>query len=105
MYFFNQHNADCFEYELNPDWKTIKNIRNDGMTNVSQIIGELLYFLLPLFFPLVLCVLQHFLLPEVKEVGRISVELERFLVIVPAVQITRGERSLYDILSPVGRCS
>lgn len=42
-----------------------------------------LHLLLPLLFPLVFCVLQHLLLPQVKEVRRICIELERFLVIVP----------------------
>lgn len=40
------------------------------------------HLLLPLLFPLVLCVLQHLLLPQVKEVRRIGVEFKRFLVVV-----------------------
>lgn len=45
--------------------------------------SDVSYFLLPLLFPLILCVLQHLLLPQVKEVRRICIELESFLVIIP----------------------
>lgn len=43
-----------------------------------------LHLLLPLLFPLILRVLQHLLLPQVKEVRRVRVELEGLLVVVPA---------------------
>lgn len=42
-----------------------------------------LYLLLPLLFPLILRVLQHLLLPQVEEVGRIRVEFKCFLVVIP----------------------
>ena len=48
-----------------------------------------LYLLLPLLFPLVLCVLQHLFLPQVKEVGWVSVELKCFLVVIPTETDTR----------------
>lgn len=42
------------------------------------------YLLFPPLLPLVLCVLQHLLSPQVKEVGWIGVELQTLLPIVPA---------------------
>lgn len=41
------------------------------------------YFLFPPLLPLVLCVLQHLLPPQVKKVGRIGVELQALLPIIP----------------------
>lgn len=49
----------------------------------SESLQTDLYLLLPFLFPLILCVLKHLLLPEVEEVGGISVELKCFLVIIP----------------------
>lgn len=40
------------------------------------------HLLSPLFFSLVLCGLQHFLPPEVKEVGGVCVELQCVLLII-----------------------
>lgn len=42
-----------------------------------------LYLLLPLLFPLVLCILEHLFLPQVKKVRGIGVEFKCFLVVIP----------------------
>lgn len=42
------------------------------------------YLLFPPLLPLVLCVLQHLLSPQVEEVGWIGVELQTLLPVVPA---------------------
>lgn len=49
----------------------------------SALVPAHTYFLFPPLLPLVLCVLQHLLPPQVKEVGRIGVELETLFPIVP----------------------
>ena len=47
-------------------------------------MAALHYLLFPLLLPLVLCVLQHLLSPQVKEVGGVGVELQPLLTIIPA---------------------
>lgn len=49
------------------------------------------HLLPPLLFALVLGGLQHLLLPQVEEVRRVSVELERILFVVPAMKIMEVE--------------
>lgn len=46
-------------------------------------MAALHYLLFPLLLPLVLCVLQHLLSPQVKEVGGVCVELQPLLTIIP----------------------
>lgn len=53
--------------------------KQSGITNCRFVLD----LLLALLFPLILRVLQHLLLPQVKEVRRICIELEGFLVIIP----------------------
>ncbi len=53
------------------------------------------YLLLPLLFPLILGVLQHLLLPQVEEVGGISVELKRFLVVIPTEADTNKVKQVH----------
>lgn len=49
----------------------------------SALVPAHTYFLFPPLLPFVLCVLQHLLPPQVKEVGRIGVELQTLFPIVP----------------------
>lgn len=49
----------------------------------SALVPAHTYFLFPPLLPLVLCVLQHLLPPQVKEVGRIGVELQTLFPIIP----------------------
>lgn len=48
------------------------------------VVVVLTYLLFPPLLPLVLRVLQHLLSPQVKEVGRVGVELQAFFPVVPA---------------------
>lgn len=64
---------------------------------VFEVRVDNLYLLLPLLFPLILCVLQHLLLPQIEEVGGISVELKCLLVIIPALTSKRHYRHLYEV--------
>lgn len=45
-----------------------------------------MYLLLPLFFSFVLSVLQHFFLPQIKEIWRIGIELQTLFSIIPEIQ-------------------
>lgn len=45
-----------------------------------------MYLLLPLFFSFVFCVLQHFFLPQIKEIWRIGIELQTLFSIIPEIQ-------------------
>lgn len=45
-----------------------------------------MYLLLPLFFSFVLGVLQHFFLPQIKEIWRIGIELQTLFSIIPEIQ-------------------
>lgn len=49
-------------------------------THVSHT--RIIYLLTSFLFPFVFCVLQHFFFPEVKEIGRISIELQPVLFII-----------------------
>lgn len=71
----NQHSPQLFDEEK---------VQSAVFFQVPVFVIVQTYLLFPLLLPLVLCVLQHLLSPQVKEVGRIGVKLQTLLPIVPA---------------------